>query len=79
MVPLQFGFWNLSSDIVFQGTIGNPRFVSSTSTDSRTDSTLVGAPPGLDIDAAMSKPTCGLREGLMSKLCEPTIVRVDGF
>jgi outer membrane protein OmpA-like peptidoglycan-associated protein len=40
---------------------------------------FLAVPPGFDIEAAMTRPTCNLRETLMDRLCKPTItVSADG-
>ena len=79
VVPLRFGTWDLRAHVLFQGSPGNRLVDASLERDAQTPLTGFGAPPGLDLERAMSMPTCTLRERMIDQLCKPTITPLAGI
>jgi hypothetical protein len=69
--------WDLDVSI---STIAGPdpksvsrQLTVTSSANGNTNTGFLAVPPGFDIEAAMTRPTCNLRETLMDRLCQPTI------
>jgi hypothetical protein len=77
VIPLDaIGEWDL--DVVISMIVGpDPKTLSRQLTIvSRTNSnTTAGLPitPAFDLESAMTRPTCNLRETMMDRLCKPTV------